>query len=262
MLVPVCAEPSVQASAPNTTPIQLTNEKFGGSRRTGYAEGIVPKHFSELGEDMRVFQVLCAIVLMTIASLSGALAQDGDQPVIRTDPPVTVSSESCKDRSGRELSSEFLRRIAHCLYEGKAADRKRLALVDDLYIKSWSYSILNKGFFWASVGLAVTVLMWPAMGPIFGRTPNAQGEAVAPPNRFQRAIAAPAVQTSITALAAFSFAFYAHYKEKQSVAETLMRQVIFSDTLDQEQIDTVVERLSEMDRGFGFATSSLDISDE
>lgn len=189
-------------------------------------------------------------------------------------PPATAQSqveinlsaprEACDTKPGHEMSGEFLRRTARCLYAHNAnADTAiRLALIDDLYIKSWSYTILNKGFFWVSVALAVTVLLWPAFGPVFSPAPNPDGSASVPPNRFQRAISAPAVQTSVTALAAFSFAFYAHYKEKQAVAESLMRQVIFVEKLEQEQIDAVVARLSEMDRGFGFASSGTDLTRE
>jgi hypothetical protein len=194
--------------------------------------------------------------------LAGPLGAQSTADVAAPDTQVTASKQVvCATTSGKEISGEFLRRVARCLYgEDGQADPVRVALVDDLYIKSWSYTVLNKGFFWLSVALAISVLMWPALGPIFGPAPTPEGTQAKAPSRFQRAISAPAVQTSITALAAFSFAFYAHYKEKQAVSESLMRQVIFAETLEQDQIDAVVKRLSEMDRGFGFATSSTDLS--
>lgn len=210
---------------------------------------------------MRFVTQIIGMLVILLGLAGPGLAQSTAQ----VDTPVAQAAAAqtavCETTSGHEISGEFLRRVARCLYgdTGKP-DAVRLALVDDLYIKSWSYTLLNKGFFWVSVGLAVCVLLWPALGPIFSPAPNPDGTPKEAPNRFQRAISAPAVQTSITALAAFSFAFYAHYKEKQAVSESLMRQVIFADTLEQEQIDAVVARLSEMDRGFGFATSPTDLS--
>ena len=71
---------------------------------------------------------------------------------------------------------------------------------------------------------------------------------------MQRLVTTSSVQTSITALAALSFAFYAHYKGNQMTAENLMREVLYAETLDAALIDRVLTAMREMDAGFGFAT--------
>lgn len=163
----------------------------------------------------------------------------------------------CGEPASWGTGADHLQQIARCAFGASpdANDGLRVAIIEDIYIKSWSYAILNKGFFWVSIALALLVLVWPSVGAIFKPDPPADNEDPAPPTRFQKAISAASVQTSVTALAAFSFAFYAHYKEKQSLSESLMRTVLYADTLDQKMIDRVVSQMTEMDRGFGFAGS-------
>ena len=173
---------------------------------------------------------------------------------------VTAAPEACGSPPARETSTDYLLRTAHCLFGDAETmeDRLRLALIDDLYIKSWAYSVLNKACFWASIVLALLVLVYPALGPILTPAGPASKEGEEPPRKgwFQRAITSSAVQTSMTALAAGTFAFYAHYKERQSVAETLMRELLVQETVDEAYMRQVVQRIAQMDKGFGFATTS------
>ena len=209
-----------------------------------------------------IFIGLAIIAAIAFAARSGAI------PMIGGKSAAEALQDPCKIVASREFSGEFLRRTAHCLYVANAETNanpvniRRMALVEDLYIKSWSYAVLNKAFFWFSVVLAIAVLIWPALGAVFNPTLKSDGSYDRPLNRFQRAIIAPAVQTSITALAAFSFAFYAHYKEKQTVSENLMRQVIYTEALAPEDISSVVAQLLEMDRGFGFSGGPSDITED
>lgn len=164
----------------------------------------------------------------------------------------------CADTGKWGTSAEYLQRTARCVYDGSPSDRDalRVALIEDIFIKSWSYAMLNKGFFWLSMTLAALVLTWPALGAILKPADPPEGQEAPPPTRLQRAVGSASVQTSVTALAAFCFAFYAHYKEKQAVSETLMRSVLYAETVDQELIDNVVGQMTEMDKGFGFSTSA------
>jgi len=225
---------------------------------------------------MRDF-VLAAVVFAAMA-LSGAMAHaqeecaegqtaNGDCGGAVIDTPVENVSPApgspsrfriCADPGRWGTSAQYLQRTARCVYEGspREQDALRVALIEDIYIKSWSYAALNKGFFWLSMVLAALILSWPALGAILRPADPPEGEEAPPPTRLQRAVIAPSVQTSVTALAAFSFAFYAHYKEKQAVSETLMRSVLYAQTIDQPLIDGVVAQMTEMDKGFGFSTSA------
>lgn len=180
--------------------------------------------------------------------------------ILQNRPAASASHAAiaCDVGPGEETSAAYLQRKAVCIHTDRAdpLTAKRLALVDDIYIKSWSYSVLNKVFFWISVVLAVLVLLYPGLGPMFKYDPTNLAHKDKSPNWFQRAVTTSAVQTSVTALAAFSFAFYAHYKDKQSVSETLMREVIFAEPFDAEAVNDVVERIEQMDKGFGFSTNA------
>ncbi|WP_299654368.1 hypothetical protein [uncultured Tateyamaria sp.] len=201
---------------------------------------------------MKASSFLMGVLVASIVAIAAIALQN--RPTLAEDPaPV-----ACSVGPGEETSAAYLQRKARCIHDDLEDEmtKKRLALVDDIYIKSWSYSLLNKVFFWVSVGLAVLVLLYPGLGPMFKYDPTNSSYANATPNWFQRAITTSAVQTSVTALAAFSFAFYAHYKDKQSVSETLMREVIFAQTFDDAALQDILERIKQMDKGFGFSTNA------
>lgn len=187
----------------------------------------------------------------------------GAAPVTGGDPAILIPGRDarfriCAEQERWGTSAEYLRRTARCVQEGSASDQDalRLTMIDDIYIKSWSYAIINKLFFWFSILLATLVLCWPALGAILKPADPPDGEEAPAPSRLQRALGAPSVQTSITALAAFCFAFYAHYKDKQAISETLMRSILYAETIDRALISDVVGQMAEMDKGFGFATSA------
>lgn len=194
------------------------------------------------------------------ADCGGAPPIGGAQPAPeKPQPPGSPARfRICADTGKWGTSAQYLQRTARCVYEGTpdGQDALRVALIEDIFIKSWSYAVLNKGFFWLSMLLAALVLTWPALGAILKPADPPEGEDAPPPTRLGRAVSAPSVQTSITALAAFCFAFYAHYKEKQAVSETLMRSVLYAQTVDQDLISSVVAQMTEMDSGFGFSTSA------
>ncbi|MFK7877019.1 MAG: hypothetical protein AB8B71_14750 [Paracoccaceae bacterium] len=164
------------------------------------------------------------------------------------------SVANCTDGPAQETNTDYLQRQAHCLYGGSEVirDRLRLTLIDDIYIKAWSYSLLNKVCFWISIVLAVLVLIYPALGPVLKSDPGTS----ALPTWVARAISTSSVQTSLTALAAATFAFYGHYKDRQSASETLMRQLVVREVIEPVYLDDVVQRIAQMDKGFGFATTT------
>ncbi|MDU8912875.1 hypothetical protein [Aestuariicoccus sp. MJ-SS9] len=166
----------------------------------------------------------------------------------------------CAEPSRWRTSADYLQSTARCAYGASEdpEDLRRVSLIEDIYIKSWSFAILNKVAFWLSIVLAVLVLIWPSLVALFAPPDADKGEEPATPKPrktlLQRAVAASSVQTSITALAALSFAFYAHYKSNQMQSENLMREVLYAETLDAALIDRVIATMQEMDAGFGFAT--------
>lgn len=218
------------------------------------------------------------------ASTSGiaqSLEPSGDAPNVK----ITVSAVDFRACDTKNLvsrwrtSSHYLRETVRCIYEknpDNPREAKRTALIEDIFIKSWSYAILNKAFFWLSVALAVLVLTWPSLVAIFKKSEAevAAAQAVSRMNPdgsiavgetsevaekrrsfLVRAVNAASMQTTITALAALCFAFYSHYKERQVVAENLMRSVLYMQDFSQPNIDVLVKEISAMDKGFGFSAA-------
>ena len=118
---------------------------------------------------------------------------------------------------------------------------RKYVLAYDVYIKANSYAIINKVFFWLAVIAALGVLIWPSLGVVFK-------------HKLDRMewLKSAVVQTTVTGIAALTFAFYSQYKDKQVYAETLMRHVIFSEQPVSSLSLKVVEELAKIDRGFSF----------
>lgn len=210
----------------------------------------------------------------TVAQAGGETAGPASGGADASEKAQTVEGAACAAPGAFTVSARYLQQVARCLHGDGAADRRRLALVEDIYIKAKSYAFLNKAAFWVSILLGVVVLAWPALVAILSpapAVPAADGKAAeakaaqteadgaaasAGPGWLgfmRRPVAAAAVQTSLAALAALSFAFYAHYKESQKIAEAAMREVIFAEALDPELISRTLAAIGEMDRGFGFS---------
>ncbi|WP_244072941.1 hypothetical protein [Nitrosomonas sp. PY1] len=126
--------------------------------------------------------------------------------------------------------------------ENKQQAEQKFLLVYDIYIKAKSYALLNKIFFWLSGIAAVCVLLWPSLDIIFN-----------PLSEIEWAKSA-VVQTTVTGIAALTFAFYSQYKDKQVYAENLMRQVIFSEQSVSDLSLKVTDELARIDRGFSFGS--------
>lgn len=170
---------------------------------------------------------------------------------------------------------------------GESAEAVRTALITDMHIKSASYAAINKAAFVASLIFGLMVVFWPTMSSmlkereedrekVLGELANdiATAETAGDEEEVTRLQAtmdkirgrrkyglrpwrqllftAAGSQTSVTALAAVSFALYTHYKGQQSSMEDLMRFVLHSEDLTAETVDRVVAKLGEMDRGFRF----------
>lgn len=122
------------------------------------------------------------------------------------------------------------------------AGADHLALLTDLYIKAWSYALINKVAFVFALIAGLAVLVWPSVAVIttdFG---------------FKRALFESAVvQTTITAVAALAFAIYGHYKRQQMSVENLMRYVLFSGDPLPALFDRISRQLSRIDTGFNFS---------
>ncbi|MCA8883188.1 MAG: hypothetical protein KDA50_05495 [Rhodobacteraceae bacterium] len=195
---------------------------------------------------------------LAAAGLMGAGAQE---PAPNAGAAPGGADERCLHDPGVETSGDYLRSVAQCLYGNsrKPEDIRRLALIDDIYIKSWSYSVLNKGAFWLAMALAVLVLSWPALSGLAGARAkkNASGDAgeARRPEGLSWVITNSSVQTSVTALAALSFAFYAHYKSSQLKAESTMRTLLHAETLTPALVADTIAAISDMDRGFSFSAS-------
>lgn len=179
---------------------------------------------------------------------------------------------ACLRAPAAGTSGDYMRDVARCLYSGSTdlQDLRRLTLIEDLYIKSWSYAYLNKGAFWLAVVLAILVLLWPTFSGILGaraaRTEKSAGQSdravsgasdgAAPRDWLVRVVTASSMQTSLTALAALIFGFYAHYKSSQLQAESTMRTLLHAEKLTPALIEDTIAAIQQMDRGFSFAAGT------
>ena len=113
----------------------------------------------------------------------------------------------------------------------------------DLYIKARSYAFINKITFWLAVISGLMVLFWPSIAIItkdFGYEKEFLKSAI--------------VQTSVTGLAALTFAIYSHYKKRQTHTENLMRGIIYTDQ-NEIPVETIVKEIERIDIGFSFANA-------
>ncbi len=112
---------------------------------------------------------------------------------------------------------------------------------DRLYIKAWSYALLNKIAFVFALVFGLAVLICPLVASLTARYPYVKAV-------FETAI----VQTTVTGIAALAYAVYAHYKRQQLAAENLMRYVLFSNDPAPRLYERVSRALSRVDAGFEF----------
>ena len=127
---------------------------------------------------------------------------------------------------------------------GDPDDRKRYLLVYDLFIKARSYAIINKIAFWFSIVAGILVAAWPSIAVVSAE--------LMPGIKF---LESAVIQTSVTALAALTFAVYAFYKKRQMSIENLMRSVVYSDLATTSLADKVVKEMERIDVGFSFSES-------
>ena len=119
---------------------------------------------------------------------------------------------------------------------------KRFLIIYDLYIKARSYALINKTAFWLAILSGIMVLIWPSLAIVpkdFGMEREFLRSAI--------------VQTTVTGLAALTFAIYSHYKRRQMYVENLMRHVIYSDESGEELIDKILNEVQRIDAGFSFS---------
>jgi hypothetical protein len=199
--------------------------------------------------------VLCLFLLLPL----GLTAQS-----LQPDPADAATSAAtrfaiCDEPSRWRTSAHYIRETARCAFGASTdgADLKRVALIEDIYIKSWSYAVMNKICFWLAIVLAILVLIWPSLSAVLKppepAPPSDPPKPPASPGLLRRAVGAASVQTSITALAAVTFTFYAHYKTNQMNSENLMRQLLYAEKLSPELIATAISSIRDMDKGFGFS---------
>lgn len=225
-----------------------------------------------------LMRLLCAVVLS--CGMSGMIAAQEAEPenpsnatAPESDAAVSDTSNaprSCPEAEDWMTSASYMPVVVECLFGETAAtaDTRRVALVNDIEIKAWSYAWLNKITFWVAITLALCLLVWPSFVALHAapaRPAEGQGDAEgqdaeAPATKpqkthwTQRSTTTSAIQTTLAALAALSFALYSHYKGAQVTAENLMREIIFAETLVDDDIKRILTAITEMDKGFGFTT--------
>lgn len=187
------------------------------------------------------------VILFTVVVFIGAPAALASEA--ETSEPDCSDNTYLTSLSVRQTSAKYLYEYMKATYKGncfkeenREAERVKLALISDIYIKAWSYAVLNKLFFFVSVLFAIVVLVWPSLSVI---APNKLGQKPI----FKSAI----VQTTVTAIAAASFFVYSDYKDKQLSSENLMRYVLYSKDNGEVLSGKVMEELARIDKGFSFS---------
>jgi len=123
---------------------------------------------------------------------------------------------------------------------------EKYLLTYDIFIKARSFYIINKIFFFLALMSGITVLLWPSLAIFakdFGWEKGFLNSAI--------------VQTTVTGIAALTYAIYNHYKKRQMYAENLMRFVIYSEDKLPDIKDRVVQEMESIDSGFSFGKSVI-----
>lgn len=189
--------------------------------------------------------LLSAVVVMLGFTLAGQ-TRDAD-----CDEASRSEFQRYELTRGIQTSARYLNKIAKldaCLDPGDVRKQKIHTLIKDLEIKSSSYSLMNKVFFWLSLALAFAVVSFPVISKIAGGTGT------------MSKIFDPVQLPVITLLAGLCFSFYTDYKGKQTSAENLIRYAYTSSDNIEVISRTVRNGLAEIDSGHDF--SELLKSDE
>jgi hypothetical protein len=142
-----------------------------------------------------------------------------------------------------QTSASLLVRYAEDKYY-KVEENKNIEkylIIYDIFIKARSYYIMNKVFFFLALISGIIVLLWPSLAIFaedFGWKKGFLNSAI--------------VQTTVTGIAALTFAVYSHYKKRQMYAENLMRFAIFSEDDLVNIKEYVVQEMERIDGGFNF----------
>lgn len=123
---------------------------------------------------------------------------------------------------------------------------RRYEIACDVYIKQWSYAVLNKVFFWLALVATLAVLVWPVL---LATLQSLEG---------MKLVTSAITQAMATAVAAFFVGLYLHYKSRQTSAETLLRTIAFGDLPPEKLAEAVNEELSRIDQGVRFRSQSKD----
>lgn len=145
---------------------------------------------------------------------------------------------------GFQTSAKYLSKIAKldaCLDSDDPRKQKIHTLIKDLEIKSSSYSLLNKVFFWLSLLFALCIISFPVINTLV------------PEDSKSAKIFNPAQLPAITLLAGLCFTFYSDYKGKQTSAENLIRYAYTSSDKIEVISKTVRNGLAEIDSGHDFS---------
>lgn len=149
----------------------------------------------------------------------------------------------------RQTSGSLLLEVLRRRAEAEDAEpdaMRRYEMACDVYIKQWSYSVLNKVFFWLALVTTVAVLVWPVL--------LATLQALQQWELITSAI----TQAMVTAIAAFFIGLYLHYKSRQTSTEALLRTIAFGDLPAERLGQLVNEELSRIDQGVRFRSQSDD----
>lgn len=142
----------------------------------------------------------------------------------------------------RKTSGRFLIDYMRDTAEGNEALRVRLALAGDVYIKQWSFALLNRICLILALILSALVLMWPVVGTKIATQFVLADSSV--------------LQTAITTAAAASIYGYQYYKRRQAATENLLRAIVFGAQDVRALAKAVIAEMGRIDTGFDFKAQS------
>lgn len=118
----------------------------------------------------------------------------------------------------------------------------RHALAGDVFIKQWSFALLNRICLVLALILSALVLLWPVFGARITAQVGGSDASV--------------FQTAITTAAAAAIYGYQYYKRRQAAAENLLRTIVFGQQDEHALARAVIAVMGKIDTGFDFQNES------
>jgi len=189
-----------------------------------------------------IYKTIITLLLVVIVILSFMIR--GFEKDVDCSDKDSFDKQRYQISEGFQTSAKYISKLAKLDACSDPEDRLKQqihALIKDIEIKATSYALINKVFFWASLALALGIMVIPIVNSVTDKESTAHK------------IFSPAQLPAIVVLAGLFFTLYTDYKGKQTGVENLMRYSYFSGDDIKIISKNVREGLAEIDSGQDFS---------